>query len=298
MAVVAPGSKYSRNSSLMVVVLCVGFGAYCVYDGWVSEKYQRRNVDWSFTQADIKDPAGFGSTISASTDGVPAFVKGKLGPGAVAFLADAPSGSQGSVDEYAEKLVGALNEMLVRTEFYDEKVFAKVTLSAETQNFIGLPDKNEAEIRIRNRLLLADAFPKELAGGDWRKGVPNANLKFNRIWGPVVCLLVALYFLRSVVQTPRQRVVADEKGLTVTGRGTIAYGDIKKIDKRFFEKEGYFVVEYDQAGSAKQVKLSDRKFDSLGLLLDELVKQTGAAPAAQDDTNSAKGGGADTSEKA
>ncbi len=68
-----------------------------------------------------------------------------------------------------------------------------------------------------------------------------------------------------------KKVVADESGLTAGGK-TIAYDAIEKIDKTHFDTKGYFVMTYkDQQGQSQDIKLSDRTYDNMGLLLDHLV---------------------------
>ena len=107
---------------------------------------------------------------------------------------------------------------------------------------------------------------------------PDANLKFNRIYGPGVCGVGILYFLVSLFGSRRRNITADEKGLTVAGDQTIAYGSIKTIDNRFFAKEGHFTVGYEKGGRVKKLKLSNQHYDNLNGVLDELVSHTGAKP--------------------
>jgi len=109
-------------------------------------------------------------------------------------------------------------------------------------------------------------------------GVPTPNLYFNQ-YAPVPLATFAIFSLVSAIRTPSKKVFADENGLTILGKATIPYSSIKQIDKRPFEKEGHFIIEYSQDNGVKKLKLSDRKYDNLALLLDEVIKQTGAKPA-------------------
>ncbi len=109
-------------------------------------------------------------------------------------------------------------------------------------------------------------------------GSPSANLQFNR-YAPVGLLAVAAYALFAAAQVKSKRIIADENGLTIPGKDAIPYSNITYIDKRFFEKEGFYTIGYKEAGTEQSLKLSDRKYDHLGLLLDELIRRTGAAPA-------------------
>ncbi len=45
MALVAPFSKYTRKSFLIWIALCVGFGAYCVYDGYFNQTFIDKHTD-------------------------------------------------------------------------------------------------------------------------------------------------------------------------------------------------------------------------------------------------------------
>jgi len=107
---------------------------------------------------------------------------------------------------------------------------------------------------------------------------PDGTLQLNRIYGPMVCAVVAVYFLISAVRLNSKKITADEQGLHLPQGRIIAYNSINKIDKRSFDKEGHFTIEYQGEGTDKQLKLSDRTYDHLPLLLDEIVRRTGAAP--------------------
>jgi len=109
-------------------------------------------------------------------------------------------------------------------------------------------------------------------------GTPTANLQFNR-YAPVGLLAIAVYSLVAAAGVKSKRVVADEQGLTINNKITIPYSNVTHIDKRAFEKEGHFTVGYKEADADQTLKLSDRKYDNLGALLDELILRTGAAPA-------------------
>lgn len=109
-------------------------------------------------------------------------------------------------------------------------------------------------------------------------GTPTANLQFNR-YAPIGLAAIAVYSLLAAAQVKNKRITTDDEGLTVSGKAAIPYRSITHIDKRFFEKEGHYTIGYKEAGADQSLKLSDRKYDNLGLLLDELIRRTGAAPA-------------------
>jgi hypothetical protein len=109
-------------------------------------------------------------------------------------------------------------------------------------------------------------------------GKPDISLQLNRTWIPIVAVLVGLYKGFSSVRIKSKRVVADEEKITIDTGKSISYSDVTQIDKRFFEKEGYFVITFKEDGAERTVKLSDRNYDNLGMVLDEVVRCTGAAP--------------------
>jgi hypothetical protein len=43
MALTAPLSKYKRNTFLVWIVLCIGFAAYCIYDGHFNEAFIKKH---------------------------------------------------------------------------------------------------------------------------------------------------------------------------------------------------------------------------------------------------------------
>jgi hypothetical protein len=116
-------------------------------------------------------------------------------------------------------------------------------------------------------------------------GTPSANLQFNR-YAPVGLLAIAVYSLVAAAGVKSKRVVADEQGITVNGKTTIPYSSFTHIDQRVFKKEGHFTIGYKEADTDQILKLSDRKYDNLGVLLDELIRRTGAAPAEEKQENS------------
>lgn len=123
---------------------------------------------------------------------------------------------------------------------------------------------------------------KEFQQKHTQDGKPDGTLQFNRIYGPVLFSVAVLYFLISAFRLNAQKIIADEQGLHLSPKSVIAYNSIKKIDKRFFDKEGHFTIEYHSGTTDKRLKLSDKMYDNLGLLLDEVVRRTGAAPAETD----------------
>jgi hypothetical protein len=119
---------------------------------------------------------------------------------------------------------------------------------------------------------------KELEKND---GKPTFNLYINQ-YAIIPLAAIAVYFALAAKRLQSKRIEADDAALSFSHGLKIPYNNIKQIDRRFFEKEGHFTLEYEAEGSIKRIKLKDRMYDGLGLLLDEIVRQTGAAPAERD----------------
>jgi len=110
-------------------------------------------------------------------------------------------------------------------------------------------------------------------------GQADSDLIINRVAPAVLAPLGLLVVVRFALVRNRQ-VVADDDGLTV-GPRRIAYEAIEAIDKTFFDSKGYFVVSYRRDGGGMgKLKLSDRTYDHLPAVLDELVRRI-AGPEAE-----------------
>ena len=70
-----------------------------------------------------------------------------------------------------------------------------------------------------------------------------------------------------------KKVIAADTSL-ITEKLEIPYDNIEQIDKTNFDSKGYFVLTYkDSQGSEQTLRLSDRTYDNLPAVLDEIVKQ-------------------------
>jgi len=119
---------------------------------------------------------------------------------------------------------------------------------------------------------------KELEENDNK---PTISLYINQ-YAIIPLAVIAVYFALAAKRLNAKRIEADDTALSFSHGLKIPYNSIQQIDKRFFEKEGHFTLEYEVGSEAKKLKLTDRTYDKLGLLLDEIVRQTGAAPAERD----------------
>ncbi|MHC4373524.1 MAG: hypothetical protein ACYTEM_04880 [Planctomycetota bacterium] len=103
------------------------------------------------------------------------------------------------------------------------------------------------------------------------EGVADSTLIFNRKAPPFMIaagILLGIYF----VIVKDKKIIADENELTC-GKVKIAYDAIEKINKTHFDKKGFFIVTYSQDGQNKELKLSDRTYDNLGQILDQIVSK-------------------------
>ncbi|TFG48555.1 MAG: hypothetical protein E4H40_04480 [Candidatus Brocadiia bacterium] len=102
-------------------------------------------------------------------------------------------------------------------------------------------------------------------------GKADSTLAFNRKSPPFLAgaaILAGIYFLTI----RNKKVVADGKELAVDDKLRISYDSIEKIDKTFFQSKGYFVIGYkNKENQQAELKLSDRTYDNLSAVLDELV---------------------------
>ena len=102
-------------------------------------------------------------------------------------------------------------------------------------------------------------------------GVADSTLIFNRKAPPFmigVGILLGIYF----VTIKGKKIVADENEL-IYGKVKIAYDAIEKINKTHFDKKGFFIITYSQDGQNKELKFSDRTYDNLGAVLDQIVSK-------------------------
>jgi hypothetical protein len=102
-------------------------------------------------------------------------------------------------------------------------------------------------------------------------GNPKGWLIVNRnapayLIGAAVLLGLYLFVARN------RKVVAEENQLTISDKKRIPYDSIQKIDKTYFGSKGFFIITYkDENDNEINHKLSDRDYDNLAAILDDLV---------------------------
>ena len=99
---------------------------------------------------------------------------------------------------------------------------------------------------------------------------PNSDLMINRT-APLLLFASALVTVVWFFIVKGDKVVADEYALIAKKRA-IAYNSIERIDKTHFQSKGYFVITYkNKGGKEARLKLSNRSYDNLSAVLDELI---------------------------
>ena len=104
-------------------------------------------------------------------------------------------------------------------------------------------------------------------------GKPDSTLVFNQKAPPYLFAGAVLIFVYWLFVRKR-RIVAGQDVLVIHDHWQIPYKAIQQIDKTYFEKKGYFVMTYkDAGGKTRNHRLSDQDYDNLGPILDHLVDQ-------------------------
>jgi hypothetical protein len=104
-------------------------------------------------------------------------------------------------------------------------------------------------------------------------GVPDSDMILNQKL-PFVFTPLAAICLVWLLVVRNKKLIADDHELIISEKKKIPYDSIEKIDKTYFEKKGFFILTYkDPNGREVDFKLSDRKYDNLGPVLDHLVAQ-------------------------
>ena len=69
-----------------------------------------------------------------------------------------------------------------------------------------------------------------------------------------------------------KKLLADENELIISDKEKISYDSIQKIDKTYFKSKGFFIITHkNNEGREANRKLSNKTYDNLTAILDELV---------------------------
>jgi hypothetical protein len=104
-------------------------------------------------------------------------------------------------------------------------------------------------------------------------GKPDGDLVFNRK-APIALIVVVAFLGGYLFVIRNKKVVADETGLVIDDKVSIAYDAIQKIDKTHFDAKGRFTITYQgQDGKEIDLEISDRNYDNLKAILDHLISK-------------------------
>ena len=106
-----------------------------------------------------------------------------------------------------------------------------------------------------------------------KDGDPDTDMILNQKL-PFVFIPLAAICAVWLLVLRNKKLIADDHELIISEKKRIPYDSIEKIDKTYFEKKGDFIITYkDPDGREVDFKLSGRKYDNLGPVLDHLVAQ-------------------------
>ncbi len=124
----------------------------------------------AFTNSDFKDVTALAKKLTAPADPVSTFLATKLSPSTVSILTGLTEG-KATVAAARISLTQDLNSAISKESIYTPERFGGVTLQPNTKELLAQKKgRNEARF---NRMLLADAFPQELAFRDGVIGLTN-----------------------------------------------------------------------------------------------------------------------------
>jgi len=151
-----------------------------------------------FSKDDLTDLPSLVAKLKHKQDAVSAFLAGKLSDATLQLL-DAYEGSASDAKPLRAALAQDLNNILKKETVYDQQRFQGVHLQEKTRELLSqeTPDKNAAHL---NRLLLRDAYPRELAYRDGVLGVSDKGASNLASLG-FICFLIGRFsgagFLRK-----------------------------------------------------------------------------------------------------
>jgi fucose permease len=132
--------------------------------GWIEPRT-------AFTASDFKDLPALARKLTAPADPVSAFLATNLAPSTAQALVRLNEG-RGSLTAARVALAQDLNSVVLKQQIYTPERFSGVTLQATTRALLPQGATERIEPRL-NRLLLADAYPRELTFQDGVLGLTN-----------------------------------------------------------------------------------------------------------------------------
>ncbi len=144
---------------------------------WLKQDSRWFEVRTAFAGPDFKDVSSLAARLSAPADPVSGFLATNLSSSTRQTLARLKEGTA-SATAARVAIMQDLNSLILKESLYSPERFSGVTLGVTTKQLLAQDAKGRNEPRL-NRLLLADAYPKELAFQDGVVGITNqfaANL--------------------------------------------------------------------------------------------------------------------------
>jgi len=139
---------------------------------WLKESTRKWvEVRTAFAGSDFKDLSALAAKLTAKADPVSAFLASNLSSSTLQTLARYKEGGA-STTAARVAMMQDLNSLILKTNIYAPERFRGVTLQDKTKQLL-LPDAPPRSLPRLNRLLLADAYPQELAFQDGIFGVSN-----------------------------------------------------------------------------------------------------------------------------
>jgi hypothetical protein len=131
-------------------------------------------------------------------------------------------------------------------------------------------------------LALAFAYDGYLSKYEWshrrsfyeehvKDGIPDSDMVLNQKL-PFVLIPLAAIVTGWLLVSRNRKLIAGDNEFMISAKKKIPYDSIEKIDKTYFDKKGFFVITYkNRHGIEVRRKISGRKYDNLGPILDHLV---------------------------
>jgi hypothetical protein len=144
---------------------------------WLEHKSKWVNVSkcmeirTAFAGSDFKDMSSLAAKLSAPADPLTAFLATNLSSSTRQILAQYKDGAAGETAARVA-VMQDLNSLILKQSLYSPERFNGVALQNKTKQLLAQDAKGRNEAWL-NRLLLADAYPKELAFHDGVIGVTN-----------------------------------------------------------------------------------------------------------------------------
>lgn len=138
---------------------------------WMKEGSKWIEVRTTFATEDFKDVPALGRKLTAKADPLSTFLATNLSPSTVSALTGLNEG-KGNITAARVALAQDLNNVVLKQSIHSPERFAGITLPDKTRQLLAQDAKTRNEPRL-NRLLLAGAYPNELAFQDGIFGVSN-----------------------------------------------------------------------------------------------------------------------------